>query len=386
MNVLKKQPSILIIIALIGFPQISESIFTPVLPQLSHSMAISGHTTQLTMSTYFFAFAFGVLCFGALSDRIGRRQAMLIGLCVYLIGNVGLLLSSNFHWLISARMVQAFGAAAGSVITQTIMREAFTGVERERVFSKVGAALALSPALGPLLGGVVQAIWGYRSVFSTLVIMAVVLIFYVTMRLPETRNNLKQECSISWWFVTKKLITSPRIWGFGLLISGVNGILFSYYAEAPFIFINNFRLSTIQYGFTGILIALSILIGSMISNYLANKLEALKIIKIGLLVTIVGAITMYIGVNNIFILLGSILLTFTGLNILLPITLSQALIGFESVIGTASGFFSLGYYLVISLLTFLMSIMHDGSVHALPLYIVFIVTGMLFSLILIKRS
>ena len=138
----KKQPSILIIIALIGFPQLSESIFTPILPVLSDRFSVSGSTIQLVMSTYFFAFAFGVLYFGYLSDRIGRRNAMLIGLCIYLMGNMGLLLSSDFNWLLFVRMVQAFGAAAGSVITQTFMREAFNGEKREKIFTQVGEPLA----------------------------------------------------------------------------------------------------------------------------------------------------------------------------------------------------------------------------------------------------
>ncbi len=168
-NVRNTVPSLLLIIVLVGFPQISESIFTPVLPQISSQMNVTAGTSQLTMSIYFVAFAIGVLFWGQLSDKIGRRLAMLMGIIFYLLGNFGLLLSPNFNYLLAARFVQAFGASVGSVITQTIMRESFSGITSTKVFSKVGAAMALSPAFGPLIGGLIQTYLGYKNVFSFLI-------------------------------------------------------------------------------------------------------------------------------------------------------------------------------------------------------------------------
>ena len=96
-------PSLLIIILLVGFPQISESIFTPILPALSSAFNIHDSVAQLTMSIYFVAFAVGVLFWGILSDTIGRRPAMLLGILCYLIGNIGLFLSPTFPWLLFFR-------------------------------------------------------------------------------------------------------------------------------------------------------------------------------------------------------------------------------------------------------------------------------------------
>ncbi|KRN75588.1 major facilitator superfamily transporter permease [Weissella kandleri] len=384
-NVLKKQPSILIIIALIGFPQISESIFTPILPALSSGMHVSAQKTQLTMSTYFLMFAFGVLFFGWLSDKHGRKPAMLFGLAIYLLGNIGLLYTENFSYILVFRMVQAFGASAGSVITQTIMRESFYGIEGEKVFAKVGAALALSPALGPLIGGYLQSSYGYRSVFATLVSMAVALLLYTGVRLPETRNVDTIEKHVSWIVAIKELAKSSKVWGYAVLISGVNGILFSYYAEAPFVFIKGFQLSTVQYGWTGLIIAGAILSGSIITNFLANILTGFQLIEISLVVSLLGVLVMFCGANrHLNLMFVSILFVFIGLNMMLPIVLSQALIGFEHIIGLASGIFSFAYYMLISALTYLMTIMHNGSLFALPTYVLILLMAMTLSLILIK--
>ncbi|WP_413481463.1 multidrug effflux MFS transporter [Latilactobacillus sakei] len=376
-NVSKKSPSILLMIVLVGFPQISESIFTPVLPMISRAFHVSAQTAQLTMSTYFMAFAFGVLFWGWLSDQIGRRLTMLLGIGVYLLGNGGLLLAGHFSWLILARLVQAFGASVGSVVTQTIMRESFSGVRGAQVFAKVGAAMVLAPALGPLIGGLVQTYFGYRQVFSVLIMMAVGAILYAGACLPETRPaGVPAQVNIG--AVTKRLLTDKKVWVYGAVISGINGILFSYYAEAPFIFINHFHLSTVQYGWLGLVLAAASILGAMTTNYGAPKFGAVMMAKIGLVLALVGSLLLLVAsyYDQLLLMVILILIVFWGLNTTLPVVLNLALVGYEAVIGTASGLFSFGYYLAISALTYGMSLLHTGAISRLPLYIVTIVAVM----------
>ena len=90
---------------------------------------------------------------------------------------------------------------------------------------------------------------GIKGVFTSLLVMAVSLLFYVGMALPETRIVLANDrAQISSLKVVRRLLISPKIWVYGLLISGVNGILFSYYAETSFILIDHFKLTAVQYG------------------------------------------------------------------------------------------------------------------------------------------
>lgn len=380
-NVRKQVPSVLIIIVLVGFPQLSESIFTPVLPALSRALRVSAQNSQLAMSTYFIGFAVGVLFWGRLSDQIGRRPAFLWGLAVYLLGNLGLLLAPHFGLLLAARILQAFGAATGSVLTQTIMRESFSGVRGEQVFAQVSAALALSPALGPLLGGALLAGSGrYQSVFGALVIMAVLLWVYVLRGLPETRQLTATTVeTVANGRVIERMLHSPRVWVYCLLISGINGILFSYYAEAPFIFENHFHFSSLQYGYLGLVIAGATISGAAAANFLARLLRPERIIDLGLTLALCGAVGMCLGARVLPALLLTIFLLFAGINTALPIVLNRALIGFADVIGTASGLLSFVYYLLISALTYLMSVLHNGSVLALPRYVLGVTVVMLLA-------
>lgn len=369
-NVRNTVPSILIIIVLVGFPQISESIFTPVLPMISSNMHTSAATSQLTMSIYFIAFAIGVLFWGQLSDKIGRRLAMNLGIIVYLIGNIGLYISPSFDFLLASRFIQAFGASVGSVVTQTIMRESFDGITGAKVFSKVGAAMALSPAFGPLIGGLIQTYLGYRNVFSALIIMATIVLLYSYARLPETRdtNNIQQ---VSLLKVTWRLLKDPVVWAYGILIGGINGILFGYYSEAPFIFMEHFGYSSVKYGSLGMTLALASLIGAIIVNFLVKYIKSETIAILGLAFSSIASLLLLISLqfNQAYLMIIGFFLIFLGLNTTLPVTLNLALKGYEDVIGSASGIFSFGYYLIVSLLTYLVSFIHNGTIWALPSFI-----------------
>lgn len=378
-NVQKQVPSLMIIIALVGFPQISESIFTPVLPALSANLNVADRTGQLVMSTYFIAFAVGVLFWGKRSDVKGRKPAMLEGLLVYLVGNVGLFFAPNFIVMIFFRLIQSFGASVGSVVTQTIMRESFSGSKGAKVFANVGAALALSPAIGPLLGGYAQTYFGYRSVFGVLIAIAVSLIIYTGARLPETNPAIGVKGpKISLIAVVRRLFTDHNVLAYGLLISGINGILFSFYAEAPFIFIDHFRFSPVQYGIIGIIIALSSIIGAIMVNKLVLIWSPTKIIKLGLIFSLFGGLFMFLTVlqDSVIGFITGTFIVFLGLYTVLPLSLNLALVGYEKIIGVASGIFSFAYYLVISFLTYLISVFHTGWVGILPIYI-FIVVGIM---------
>ena len=307
---------------------------------------------------------------GQLSDKIGRRQAMNLGIIVYLLGNLGLLFSPSFNYLLASRFIQAFGASVGSVVTQTIMRESFDGLTGAKVFSKVGAAMALSPAFGPLIGGIIQSYLGYRNVFSALIIMATLVLLYSYYRLPETRDTTKI-VNVSLLKVTWRLLKDPIIWAYGILIGGINGILFGYYSEAPFIFMKHFGYSAVKYGSLGMTLALASLLGALIVNFLVKYLKSEAIAIIGLMFSSLASLLLLISLqfNQASFVIVGFFLIFLGLNTTLPIALNLALKGYEDIIGSASGLFSFGYYLIVSLLTYLVSFIHNGTIWSLPIFV-----------------
>ncbi|MFE4712461.1 multidrug effflux MFS transporter [Paenibacillus sp. NPDC056722] len=368
-------PSLLLMIVLVGFPQISETIYTPSLPDLAAALGVSNSSVQFTLSIYFIGFALGVFCWGWLSDLIGRRPAMLGGLIVYGIGSLMCLYANSIDWLLVSRFIQAFGAATGSVVTQTMLRESVSGERRHVMFAQISAVIAFTPAVGPLIGGWVDQVFGFRAVFFVLVVMSVLLFVYAFLKLPET-TNVSQRSKVGILPVVRRMLAMPRVLVFGGLIGGINGVLFSYYAEAPFIFIEHFKLSPGVYGFMGIIVALASVVGAMISRRLLPLYAPEKIIHRGCLVMASGALLLTVGsslsgVPNIVVVICMLMAMFVmliGAGMALPNSLSLALVQFHDVIGTAGAIFSLGYYLLVSLTTWGMSLLHNGSLLTMPLY------------------
>lgn len=368
-------PSLLLMIVLVAFPQISETIYTPSLPDIAVALGASNSSVQLTLSIYFIGFALGVFCWGWLSDFIGRRPAMLGGLIVYGIGSLMCFYAESITFLLVSRFIQAFGAATGSVITQTILRESLSGSKRHAMFAQISAVIAFTPAIGPLIGGWVDQALGFKAVFCVLIIMSILLFIYAYCKLPET-TNVSTRKRIAIYPVVKRIISSPQVVVFGLVIGGINGILFSYYAEAPFIFIEHFHISPGLYGFLGIVVALASIFGAMISKKLVSIWQPEKIIHLGccvmtigsLLLTLVTTVAILPNIVLMISILTFIFILLLGAGIALPNCLSLALVNFQDVVGTAGAIFSLGYYLLVSLVTFGMSFLHNGSLYTMPLY------------------
>lgn len=376
-------PSLLLMIVLVAFPQISETIYTPSLPDIAVALGAANSSVQLTLSIYFIGFALGVFSWGWLSDFIGRRSSMLAGLLVYGMGSLMCFYSESIHLLLVSRFIQAFGAATGSIITQTILRESVSGNKRHVMFAQISAVIAFTPAVGPLIGGWVDQAFGFRAVFFTLVMMSVLLFMYAFWKLPET-TDVSMRKKVAILPIVKKMLALPRVLVFGLLIGGINGILFSYYAEAPFIFIEHFQISPGVYGFLGIIVALASIVGAMISKRLLTLYAPEKIIHIGCLVMASGALLLTIASSLdslpdmivIVCILITLFVLLMGAGIALPNCLSLALVQFQDVVGTAGAIFSLGYYLLVSLATWGIGALHNGSLLTMPIYFLGISGGM----------
>lgn len=388
-NIETKKINLALLVCLVGFPQISETIYTPSLTEIATSYGVSLNLAQMTLSIYFLAFAAGVFFWGVSSDYLGRRKAMNFGIFIYILGCLVCLISSNITVLFIGRFIQAFGASTGSVTTQTILRDNYHGKNRHQLFAKISAALAFSPAIGPLVGGFIGQFYGFRAVFLCLVIMGMALFFWSLKRLPETNTVTTTSFSVQEMLVIgKKMIYNRYTTSFGVLIGIFNGILFSYYSEAPTIFMEKFHFSQSQYGFMGCAVAAATILGAWFSNLRLKQNSPHKIIKEGILLALFGTTALStvallpLKIQVImYILFISIILV--GIGMALPNCLSLALVKFQEVAGTAGAFLSLGYYIIVSICTFLIGVFHTGSILVFP---IFCIVLLLIALICIKFS
>ena len=84
----KLSPPLWLLFLLAGFPQFSETVYSPALPNIAHSLNAGNHLMQWTLSIYFVGFALGVFVWGRISDHWGRRPTMLVGISIYIVGSL----------------------------------------------------------------------------------------------------------------------------------------------------------------------------------------------------------------------------------------------------------------------------------------------------------
>lgn len=173
------RPPLWILVLLIMFPQLVETIYSPALPNIALSFNITNERAAQTLSVYFFAFAIGVALWGRLSDVIGRRPAMILGLIIYASGSLLAIVAQDFNVLLFARMISALGAAAGSVVVQTILRDSYESIILAKVFFHYGSSSSCQPCIWINKWWLdSEPIWSYRHIYW----------------INDTRDNFNSTC------------------------------------------------------------------------------------------------------------------------------------------------------------------------------------------------
>ncbi|MDC5849981.1 multidrug effflux MFS transporter [Vibrio europaeus] len=341
---MNKTPSVGVMLALMMFPQIVETIYSPALPHIALAFNVASNTAAQTLSIYFSAFALGVVFWGVVADYLGRRCSMLLGLAVYGVAAVGAMQCSQFETLLLMRSLSAFGAAVGSVVTQTMLRDSYDGARLAKVFGLMGIGISLSPVVGLMFGGVLADTGGHKAVFLFSSIMAIALFLLCLVRLPETKPAVKGNIHIV--PLAKKMLADRNIWIDGIMVACFNILLFSYYLLGPFLF-DAMGYTSKQFGYSGLILAIGTFAGSWLNKgLLAQGYESKLLVQLSAWGAIFGSIMVWLLQDGVA-LLAPMLLVVASFGVGIPNILSRALIEYKSQTGSAGALFGLLYYLLI---------------------------------------
>ena len=146
---------------------------------------------NLTLVLFFVAYCCGMLIYGPLSDRYGRRPPLLAGLAIYTLASVACAMAPNPLSLIVARILQGLGGAAASTVVFAICKDLFDGAARQRLFVQLGVITAGAPILAPIIGGWIISLFSWRWVFAVLALLGIVSacgVYAMEESLKERRN------------------------------------------------------------------------------------------------------------------------------------------------------------------------------------------------------
>ncbi|KAG9545542.1 MFS general substrate transporter, partial [Aureobasidium melanogenum] len=184
---LTEKKLIVLTISFIGLVSpLSGSIYFPAINTLAKDLHVSTSDINLTVTTYLIFQAIGPTLFGNFSDIHGRRPAYISCLTVSIAANVALACQRSYPALLVLRCVQSSGSAATVALGQAVVADVSTRAERGKWVAYAGMGMMIGPALGPLVGGLLDAYLGWPSIFWFLAIFSAAMLAVTLCLLPET--------------------------------------------------------------------------------------------------------------------------------------------------------------------------------------------------------
>lgn len=181
---------------------LSIDMMLPALPEIAGYYGITRVNDQQFLITFLFiGLSIGQLISGPLSDNLGRKPTVYIGLGVFVLGSILSYCAATFEMMLAGRFVQGLGAAAPRVVSIAMVRDRYEGREMARVMSYIMGVFILVPALAPAAGLAVMALSGWRVIFLVFVAMSAILLVWISARLEETLHP-----------EDKRPLTLPVVW------------------------------------------------------------------------------------------------------------------------------------------------------------------------------
>lgn len=265
-------------------------VFLPALPAIQDDFAVGAGTAQLAFSLSAFAIAFATLFYGPLSDRIGRRPALIGGLVVYLAGSLLCAMAASIGVLILGRIVQAAGGCAGIVLSRAIVRDLYEREQAATVLAYITMAMVVAPMLAPAIGGTLTDLLGWRLVFAAGTLLGAAILVAVWAELSETAAPGRRSGGQSTRHSFKRLLRSPLFLGYALQGAFSMAVFFAFLAAAPYLMVRVLGQPASEYGVMFILVSASFMAGNFAAARLSTHLGSDRMMLLGSAGALAGAV------------------------------------------------------------------------------------------------
>lgn len=317
-------------------------MFLPSMPDMAAEFEAPTSTIQLAVTLFLLSFAASQLLYGPVSDRFGRRPALIAGMLLFIAGGALSLFAWSAEALILGRVVQGFGGGAGPAIGRAIVLDVFGRSRAARVLAYMTIATPLAPTIAPIIGGVLQELFDWRAVFVTLMAIGVVLLVAYRVVLPET--NLRRDASalgVAQMGRNYAELFSSRIF---LAYALTMGLMFSgqlvFISGSSFVLIDELGLSPGQFGFGFGFVAMGIMSGAWLSSRLVVRWPDSRVVLLGAIFAAssggVMAALAWGGVASPWAVLLPMFVFAAGNGVARPPAMAGAMIPFERMAGLAS--------------------------------------------------
>lgn len=332
-------PKIVTLILMAGLSALTMNIFLPSLPGMAAYYGVPYGVMQQSVALYLALSAALQIIIGPISDRFGRRNVLLGSLVLFLLATVGTLLAPTATIFLIFRMAQAV-IAAGMVLSRAVVRDMVADAEAASMIGYVTMGMSLVPMIGPVIGGVLDDLYGWKANFALLLILGLATLALVWADLGETAT-LRRVSLAEQVRTYPTLLASRRFWGYTLAAAFASGCFFAYLGGAPYVGDKIYGLSSTHVGALFALTAIGYAAGNFFAGRFSVRIGMNRMILIGCMVTSFGlallALLTLAGLSGPTVFFGLTIFMGLGNGICLPNANAGMLSVRPDLAGTASG-------------------------------------------------
>ncbi|MEZ8395691.1 multidrug effflux MFS transporter [Vibrio cyclitrophicus] len=278
-----------------AFPPLTIDLYLPALPQMVEVFNTDQSMVNLTLSSYFVTYAVGLLFWGPLSEKFGRKPILLIGLASYMVASVICAMTNSIEQLIGARVFQAFAGSAITVIATAIVKDLYEGREREKIMATIMSLVIIAPMVAPVFGAFLLQIASWRMMFVTLAVFgAFASVLACCYR--ETLETKYQGSVFRSWGRMGVVMKNRSFVKLLVIFSIIPMALMGFLAAGSYIYINDFGLTEQQFSYAFAFNALCASFGPTLYMKLSYRVSVQKVISACFaLLAIAGIFTLTVG-------------------------------------------------------------------------------------------
>jgi len=343
-----------------AFTSLSTDIYLPAMPSMAEEL---NGNAELTITGFLIGFTFAQLIWGPVSDSIGRKIPLFIGMLVFALGAAGCAMSHSISQIVLWRVFQAFGACTGPMLARAMIRDLYSRIRGAQMLSTLMMIMAIAPIIGPLLGGQIIRVSNWHSIFWLLTLIGT-LMFISLFRLPETLPREKRlPASMGRAFTNYRYLLKHKIFmRFTLCVTFYYVAAYAFIAGSPRVYISYFGVDAQHYGWLFAVNIFGVMGLSFFNRGFVTRLPLHRLLKIATTVSFTAIITLAVfvrtGSGGIYIIIGMVFIFFSMNGIVAASATAAALDEAPHMAGSASaliGAFQYGSGIISSLLLTLFS-------------------------------
>lgn len=243
-----KAPFVFFLALISSGAPIATDLYLPALPDMPQALGQPISIVNLTLTAYFFAQAIGMLLFGPLSDRYGRKRPVGMGILFYIAGSLLCAFSNSVWTIIAARALQGFGGGGMVSLATALVKDCFEGRDRQNALVAIQAIGSLAPLIAPVAGSALLMVTDWRGTFVAQSLIGICsLPFFARLQetVPSEERATGSICCAFRGFggILKDAPLTALLVGAGL----TSTIMMAYITSASYVYVDFFGLTKMQY-------------------------------------------------------------------------------------------------------------------------------------------